>query len=280
MSERYLNSSEGGSHYYTIDGKPMHEVPSADGKKMVDTTIAHARKMHLLPSVTTITSIRAKRELNMWIKEQAILAALTTTRIEHEADIDFVRRINLASEQQSKDAAEEGARIHAILESFFNRGTLTEDNDPVGREAIKGMLRIVENLELIVDGCEVPFGNPDEGFAGCVDFHAHNKDSGQPYILDFKTKDGLDRFSDKYGRPTMPKYLIDYGIQGAAYIRGSRKNGAIFVTVPIDRKTGACMAIPWDAKEITRCDEIFQLEKELWMKLNQYDPRTKQVDGA
>jgi len=247
---------------------------------MVGTTLAHARKFKLLPSVTTITSIRNKRELNNWIKEQAILAALTTERMEHEAELDFVRRINTESEKQGKDAAEQGARIHAVLEAYFGNAVEPDGGDAVGVAAVVGMQRILTDLELDVLSCETPFGNPTEGYAGCVDMHCVRRTDKKPFVLDFKTKDGLDRFTDKYGRPTIPKYMIDYGIQGAAYIRGSGRFGATFVTVPIDRSTGNCMAIAWDDKEIERCDKIFTLEKELWFLCNNYDPRGIQEDGA
>ena len=54
-------------HYYTKEGKPAYEVPSADGKKMVKTTIVQARKMDLLPSVTTIMKMFSKDGVNEWI---------------------------------------------------------------------------------------------------------------------------------------------------------------------------------------------------------------------
>lgn len=269
---QYITSSESG-HWYFPDGRPAYEMDKKDGSGKTPTTLAHARKLGLLPSVTTITSIKSKKALNNWLKEQAILAALTTARKEHEADVDFVRRINEESERQGKEAAEEGARIHGVIEKYFDTGDSPADEDKVGQAAVGGVLRVLEEFGLVADSCELPFGNITEGYAGCVDLHAHHKETGRPAILDFKTKDGLDRFKDKLGRPVVPSYYFDYAIQLAAYIKGSGKDGAMAITVPICRKTGDCLGIAWTEDDMTRGLGMFQLEKELFFLENKFDPR-------
>ena len=268
----YLVTSES-SHWYTKFGEACHEVDKADGSGKTPTTLRHARKLGLLPSVTNITNIRNKRELNQWLKEQAILAALTATRKEHEADLDFVRRINEDSEKQGKDAAAEGARLHGVIADYLTKGDDLDEGDKVGCAAVKGVCRVLDELNLAVDGCEVTFADKRNGFAGCVDLHAHHKGTGVPAVLDFKTKDGLDRFRDKFGKPKMPAYLFDYGLQLGAYILGSQKDGAMAITVPICRKTGEVLGIAWPKEEIERCTKMFMLEAELWFAINQYDPR-------
>ena len=45
---------ESASHWYDLDGQPCHEVPRAKGDGMRPTTLADARKLHLLPSVTNV----------------------------------------------------------------------------------------------------------------------------------------------------------------------------------------------------------------------------------
>ena len=269
---QYLVTSES-SHWYMADGSPLHEVDKVDGSGKTATTLRHARKLGLFPSVTNITNIRNKRELNNWIKEQAILAALTTTRNEHESELDFVRRINEDSEKQSKDAAKEGARIHAVIEDYFDNGEFPDEEDKTGCAAVSGVQGVLDQFGLVVDGCEITFADKRGGFAGCVDMHCHSKATGQPAVLDFKTKDGLDRFKDKLGKPKIPSYMVDYGIQLAAYILGSEKEGAMAVTVPICRKTGDVLGIAWPKEEIERCTKIFTCECELWFAINQYDPR-------
>ena len=50
-----------GNHWYKQDGSPCYEVPYADPKKgMRSTTIRDARKLNLVPSVTTILQVMDK----------------------------------------------------------------------------------------------------------------------------------------------------------------------------------------------------------------------------
>jgi hypothetical protein len=69
------NKNMGGGHWYQPDGTPLHQVPKADGKGMRDTTLADAKKLGLLPSVTGITDIVAKPALMNWKAAQVAAAA-------------------------------------------------------------------------------------------------------------------------------------------------------------------------------------------------------------
>ena len=65
------------THWYAKDGTPVYEVPRASGEGMRNTTLRDARKMSLVPSVTTIINIAAKPGLEAWKLNQLLLAALT-----------------------------------------------------------------------------------------------------------------------------------------------------------------------------------------------------------
>jgi hypothetical protein len=56
----------GSSHWYSLDGKPCHTVPNKDGDGTRTTTLRDARKLQLLPSVTTIIGILDKPQLTKW----------------------------------------------------------------------------------------------------------------------------------------------------------------------------------------------------------------------
>jgi hypothetical protein len=58
--------STNGSHWYALDGKPVHTLPTKDGDGVRPTTIRDARKMGLLPSVTNIISQWDKPQLTRW----------------------------------------------------------------------------------------------------------------------------------------------------------------------------------------------------------------------
>ena len=40
-----------GSHWYTRTGEAVYQVPSADGKRMIEPDLRHARKLGLVPGV-------------------------------------------------------------------------------------------------------------------------------------------------------------------------------------------------------------------------------------
>ena len=113
-------------HWYTKDGRAMHEVKNAKGGLRA-TTLRDARKFGLLPSVTTILGIIAKPGLVKWQVEQGILSALTLPREEGESLDDFAKRVSEDAVEQVKDAADLGTRVHASIEDWLNKQKMTDD---------------------------------------------------------------------------------------------------------------------------------------------------------
>lgn len=110
------------SHWYYTDGKPCYELPKKDGSGMKVPTLADAKKLHLLPSVTTILKTLAKPELQNWIVEQAVLAVLTSPRNKDEAIDAYVERILHTEKVQEAEAAsarETGIAVHDAMEGYF-----------------------------------------------------------------------------------------------------------------------------------------------------------------
>src|ERR1017187_7985575 len=93
MSTNANVKTQENGHWYFTSGEPCFEVPKADGKGMTKTTLRHAKKMNLLPSVTTILRVLDKPALTAWKIEQAVLAVMTTPRLPAEADDDFIKRV-------------------------------------------------------------------------------------------------------------------------------------------------------------------------------------------
>ena len=89
-------------HLYNRNGKPCYEVPYADPKKgMRASTLADARKINLVPSVTTIFDVLNKPALIYWQQDRVLESALTMTRNEGESDQDFIARIKHDSKEIS-----------------------------------------------------------------------------------------------------------------------------------------------------------------------------------
>lgn len=109
------------AHWYAQDGTPAYETPKKDGSGMRAVTLADARKLMLLPSVTSvIDKILRKPDLENWKVEQAVLAVLTSPKQPTEAVDAFVKRILHTEEIQNQEAAAarlKGIAIHDAIEA-------------------------------------------------------------------------------------------------------------------------------------------------------------------
>lgn len=172
-----MSASEAG-HWYTPDGEPMYTIIGANGKER-NTTLRDARKLHLVPSVTTILGVADKPGLTRWKVDQALMAALTLPKMEGESLDEFKRRADSDAKQQAIDAADEGTRIHAAVESHFLGEKFHSDYAP--------------HVSAAVDSLFAEFGGqawrPEKsfcsplGYGGKVDLHSDS------VVVDFKTKD-------------------------------------------------------------------------------------------
>lgn len=125
---RIYNSDS--AHWYYPDGGPAYELPKASGNATKAPTLADARKLNLICSVTTYLKVLAKPGLESYKIEQACLAVLTSPRKEGEELDAFVKRVLQVEQQQRQDAAQaadRGTAIHAALEAHFNGQPVFED---------------------------------------------------------------------------------------------------------------------------------------------------------
>jgi len=179
------NKSESG-HWYDKDGNPCYTVERADGKGIRGTTLRDAKKLGLVPSVTTIISVAAKPGLQNWLQQQAILAALTLPRKENESEEDYLARVLNDSKAQGREAADRGTYIHGVLESFFD-GMLLEAVPEYCRNTEKELKVAFGNRLWIPEKS----GSHELGFGGKVDLCANGDKvkSIPPVVVDFKTKE-------------------------------------------------------------------------------------------
>ena len=177
-------TSESG-HWYDKDGNPAYQIIGTNGKQR-NTTLRDAKKLGLLPSVTTILGVAAKPGLDRWKQEQAILAALTLPRLDGEEESEWLSRVLSDSKAQGRDAADRGTYIHGVLESFFD-GILLESIPEYCRNAENALKAAFGNRLWIPEKS----GSHELGFAGKVDLHAKgDKVKGiPPVVCDFKTKE-------------------------------------------------------------------------------------------
>jgi len=196
-------------HWYTADGSPAYEVPYKDASKgMRNTTLADARKLKLLPSVTTILGVIAKEGLTAWKLEQMLLAALTITRLPDEPEDSWVKRIADDGKDTASRAANLGTRTHKAVDNWITDKEITDDE-----ELFDALLAYIDwhkaNISEVLY-TEMPFGC-DAGYGGKVDLVARLKNSWHA-VIDLKTK------STQKGKPIEP--YIEWGMQLAAYRKG------------------------------------------------------------
>lgn len=244
-------------HYYDRNGAPHHTVR---GKNMChrDTTLRDAREHGWLPSVSTVMEVVAKPGLNNWLQEQSMLAALTLPRIVGETEQDYLRRIRADAKRQAIEAANEGSRIHAAIESHF-RG---ERYDPRYTEHVRGAVEQIENAfpEIRDWEPEVRFAHPD-GWAGCSDLVSRSTGT----VLDTKTKD-LSPESDA-------RLAFDQHIQLSAYACGLGFERPQLASLFVSRThPGHARLHRWGFDAYDNGIRIFRAALELWKAIRGYDP--------
>lgn len=248
-----------GEHWYSREGAPAYEVPTADGKRMRSTTIADARKLGLCPSVTTVLAVLAKPQLEVWKVKQGILAALTLGRIDGESDDAYLSRVMADSQQQVKDAADEGSRIHNAIEDHFHGRRVPASYEPHVEAVLAKLHELYPGVNDWV--AERSFASPD-GYGGKVDLHSPSTG----LTGDHKGKDG--DFSD--GK----KLAYDQHWQLAPYMRGLGFDFGEGFNLFVSRThPGKVAPHVWSAADMAKGWAVFAAALELWKCVRGYDPR-------
>lgn len=246
------HSSES-THWYTRDGDPMYTVPSKKDGTPRNTTLRDARERNLVPSVTTILNIAAKPGLNVWLQEQAILAALTLPRGEEEAESAWLKRVVQDSKAQARDAADLGTEIHAAIQGFYE-----------GQKASAYPIHVQTCTKAIESHygakkwiAERAFAH-EMGFGGKVDMHTDG------IVIDIKTKD----FDD----PAKVAGYDEHLMQLAAYRVGLGMPEARCANVFVSR-TNADLAVvkEWAEEDLARGWLMFTALLSFWQYKNQYE---------
>lgn len=235
----------------------MHSIIGKNGKERA-TNLRDARKLGLVPSVTTVLSVIGKPGLEVWKVRQGILAALTTSRLDGEADDEMVSRILADSKQEAELAAEEGSNIHAAIEASYKG----EPVMPEYEEHVAAVRAEIDRLFPFVDDwvAEKTFSDPS-GFGGMVDLHSPSTG----IVVDVKTKEGeLDK-----------RLAYDQHLQIAPYQKGLSLPLSDCANVFVSRThLGVVASHVWGMDKIASAWKTFRAALDLWKLLNKYDPST------
>jgi hypothetical protein len=224
-------------HWYTKDGAPAYTVEGKTGIR--NTTLRDARKLGLLPSVTTINGMLSKAGLDTWKQQQVLLAALTLPRSEGESEQEWLSRVMQDSKATGREAAERGTAIHAVIEAYFDQVYMPEK--PPYLDEIDSTLKRTFGEQLWLP--EKSFGHP-LGFGGKCDLMAKNG-----FVVDFKTKDtDLDKV-DVY---------FEHEMQLAAYREGLGVPNARCAIVFVNGTTNQVKLIEIEEQKLQNGWECFQ----------------------
>lgn len=240
------------NHWYTRDGAPMYTVEAAKGGQRA-TTLRDARKLSLVPSVTTVLNVAAKPALTQWLQKQVLLAALTLPRIPQESEDEYIARIIDDSKEQGRAAADAGTDIHASIQGFYEGEAVTRHHEHV----VGCTKAITDAFGLHGWIAERSFAH-EMGFGGKCDLH-----SPQGVVIDVKTKEFTD-----------PKKVDGYDehlMQLAAYRVGLGMPQARCANVFVSRSVpGLTVVKEWSADDLNRGWEMFCALLKFWQLKNQH----------
>ena len=256
MVAKEPRAQEGG-HWYTRDGAPMYTVEAAKGGQR-NTTLRDARKLNLVPSVTTVLNVAAKPALNQWLQKQVLMAALTLPRRTEEPEDEWIDRIMSDSKEQGRAAADAGTDIHASIQGFYEGAP-----DFKHHSHVHGCSKVINNAFGLHGWVSERSFAHEVGFGGKCDLHAPKSDFNEGIVVDIKTKD----FSD----PEKVEGYDEHLMQLAAYRVGLGIPKARCANVFVSRSVqGLSVVKEWSAEDLDRGWLMFESLLRFWQFKNQH----------
>lgn len=245
------------NHWYTREGHPMYTVASAKGGQRA-TTLRDARKLNLVPSVTTVLNVAAKPGLIQWMQKQILLAALTLPKMSDEPEETFIARIIEDSKEQGRAAADAGTDIHAAIQGFYEGQVIDRH-----QEHVSGCIKALEE-HFGRHGwiSERAFAH-EHGFGGKCDLHTPETSEHKGIVADIKTKE----FSD----PSKVEGYDEHLMQLAAYRVGLGIPFARCANVFVSRSVpGLTKIVEWSPEDLDRGWKMFCSLLNFWQLKNQH----------
>ena len=201
-----------GGHWYTRDGEPAYTQMKADGTGERPTTLRDAKKLGLLPSVTTVLGVLDKPQLTLWKMKTAVRAAAEVTKGDGEDVEAWVDRVMAKASEPVAEAADLGTRIHEAIEAACKGAEW--DSVALGAYVAPVLGWLVGKLggggRIVAQ--ETVIANTEEGYAGRVDLALEDGD-GLLWVVDWKSRKTRPSESDAVAfapYPTQKMQLAAY----------------------------------------------------------------------
>lgn len=252
------------AHWYTRDGHPQHDMPKKGGEGTRATTLADARKLGLLPSVTSIIGILDKPALTTWRMDRAALAAVANPKQAEESEEYWLARVRSAAMQEAATAADIGSEVHDAIDRCLGGEEYKPDLDvylaPVKEWLAAAKIEIVER--------EVVVASASEGYAGRVDafFYDRDKKFG---AIDWKTRKTKpsERKIDAY-----PEHSFQIAAYLAARIGAGNLHKARAFNVYISTTEPGRISV-YEHADLAEKYKAFLCCCHIWRLVKGYDPR-------
>lgn len=248
------------AHWYNKKGDCVYTVPYADASKgMRDTTMGDARKLKLVPSVTTIIGQLDKPAVTQW-RINNILEECYITNIQDTLDgVEYKKEVLKHVKKREEMAPKLGSKVHDELEQWYKSGA----NDQLNERIAPTVFTVREQIGKVDYIPEVSFAH-SLGFGGKVDLHwkAESKQH-LGIVLDFKTKDTLDR--------KKMKGYSEHIMQLAAYRHGLGVDYAECFNVFISTQDfNIIEVVQYKESELERHWEMFKCLLKYWQLSNKF----------
>lgn len=253
-----LVKTEDSGHWYTENGESAHVVIGKNGNER-NTTVADARKMGLLPSVTSVLGIMDKPQLTAWKIEQAIMSSLTLPKEDGESLEDYAKRVVKDSKESTSKAAEHGTRMHEQMEHILLKRAHSKDADL--QPYIKTFKEWAEDNVEETYWCEKALVGA--GYAGRCDAYVRLKGIGDA-IIDLKNR----KVNPKYD----PFYDSDCAQLWAYRIASENPKCACISVVLAANDPETLVIHRWDDNELYEAGVAFQAMLKVWAWSKKYNP--------
>lgn len=193
------------SHWYDAKtGEPKYTVPYANGTGERATTLGDAKKLGLVPSVTTIIGQLDKPALVTYKIDQVLNTVLSHPYQLNYDESAWRKIVTIGAGNEARNAAKRGNQLHNALEAYYTTGKICEKEE----EWIVPVIELIEERFPGVEWIAEAAFSHRYGFGGKVDLHSKRDN----IILDFKTK-------NKKVIKDMKPY-VEHHLQTAAYAYG------------------------------------------------------------
>jgi len=256
--KKFEAKGQSGGHWYTASGSPLHTQP--DGK---NTTLRHARKQDLYPSVTTLLGILDKPQLTKWKCDKCIEEAYYKRPLEDEDLQGYKNRIHHNLKGEQGEILDFGTRVHNQIEDY-NNGIFNHENDPDVLPYVVKYIEWSKDRLVKVSAAEKVVVNHRYGYAGTVDLVGQTKYNKFPSVLiDFKTQNIKGNKANFYDT---------WALQLAAYRKCFKPMPACMSLVINSAKPEDPVEKIWTTEEMKDAWNVFKRALEIWQLQKKYKP--------